>query len=139
MEQLLKDKTGDEYIQLNPTTIQNIAILGAYLTRFSEEAKTQYCILRSRNLRRRAILNKGIGNPDAIFRREEEKAMEVLLAASHDVDIYLAEFGMRFGLEHGAIPKLIDFLKTHQLDNFRGWKDELTNEELQGNIQKEKK
>lgn len=131
MAQLLKDNYNK--LMINPRTINQIALLGAKLTRLANECKTQCVIIRSQEKRRKNIIGN---NPDAVFNRECKSAKETLTAAMHEVDMSLADFDMRLGYDwqFNCIDDFVNFCKGHQLDKENGWDCELTNDELDGII-----
>lgn len=134
MTQLLKDNYNK--LMINPRTINQIALLGAKLTRLANECKTQCVIIRSQEKRRKNIIKDGISNPDAVFNRECKSAKEALTAAMHEVDMSLADFDMRLGYDWqlNCIDDFVNFCKGRQLDKENGWDCELTNDELDGII-----
>ena len=82
MAQLLKDNYNK--LMISPRTINQIALLGAKLTRLANECKTQCVIIRSQEKRRKNIIGN---NPDAVFNRECKSAKEALTAAMYEVDM----------------------------------------------------
>ena len=135
MEQLLKEN--DNKLLISPRVIDQIALLGAKLTRLANECKTQCVIIRSQEKRRKNIIKDGkIGNPDAVFNQECKTAKEALTATMHEADMALADFDLRLGYDWRleCIADFVQFCKEHQLDRENGWNCELTNDELDGII-----
>lgn len=130
MSELIQ-KNGNSLL-LSPKTIKDISLLGAHLTKLAQMLKTGACVFRSHDKRRQALRDKGIGNPDAVFRSEDDGFKQSIIADWHDVEISLANFGLRSGITEEDIAKFVKFCVARQLQRENGWDCELTQEEMEG-------
>ncbi len=134
MSNLIENTNG---LLLSPQTIKEIELLGVTLSRFAKTLKDCACVFRSHDKRRQAMRYQGIGNPDAVFRREDDVFKQAILADWHDVEISLADFGLGSGITEEDIAKFVKFCIAHQLQRENGWDGELTQEEKEGVLKHE--